>query len=125
MISCGKLRKLPTVSERSPSISIHCKPQSNVRTVFAPIKKSLVSHLDDLGLVDDNLVLGHAVYLSESDITLLGERKASITHHPSCNLAMRNGIAPILPMLKAESMWRWGSMKKVSTMTRTSLWRCG
>jgi len=57
--------------------------------------KSLVDHLNDLGLLDKNLVLGHAVYLSESDIKLLALNKVSITHHPSSNLAMRNGIAPI------------------------------
>lgn len=98
------LREVKETADSLGKIPIH------IHTLQTPIQrayglrtyqKSLVSHLDDLGLVDDNLVLGHAVYLSESDITLLGERKASITHHPSCNLAMRNGIAPILPMLKA------------------------
>ena len=55
---------------------------------------SPVGHLDDLGLVDKNLVLGHAVYLNEEDIRLMAERDAYITHHASCNLAMRNGISP-------------------------------
>lgn len=62
--------------------------------------KSLVEHLDDIGLVDSNLVVGHAVYLSDSDIELLSSKNASMTHHPSCNLAMRNGIAPVYTMLK-------------------------
>ena len=48
--------------------------------------KSLLAHLDDLGLVDERLVLGHAVYLTESDIALLAEKKAAVTHHPSCCL---------------------------------------
>ena len=62
--------------------------------------KSLVGHLEDLGLVRDNLVLGHAVYLNEGDIELLGAAKASVTHHPSCNLATRNGIAPVYHMVR-------------------------
>ena len=62
--------------------------------------KSLIAHLDDIGFIDSNLVVGHAVYLSDSDIELLSGKKASITHHPSCNLAMRNGIAPVYSMLK-------------------------
>ena len=57
--------------------------------------KSLLGHLDDLGLVDDNLVLGHAVYVNESDIQLLATKKASTTNHASCNLAVRNGISPV------------------------------
>jgi len=63
--------------------------------------KSLVDRLGDLGLLDDNLVLGHAVYVTEADIERLASAGASVTHHPSCNLAVRNGIAPVCPMLKA------------------------
>ena len=63
--------------------------------------KSLLKHLDDLGLVDEHLTLGHAVYVDESDIELLAKKQASVTHHPSCNFAMRNGIAPVYFMHQA------------------------
>jgi len=63
--------------------------------------KSLLAHLDDLGLVDRNLTLGHAVFLSESDIELLASKSASVTHHASCNLAVRNGICPVYYLHKA------------------------
>lgn len=63
--------------------------------------KSLLKRLDDFGIVDDNLTLGHAVYLDEEDIKLLAETGASITHHASCNLAMRNGISPVWYLQKA------------------------
>ena len=46
-------------------------------------------------------MLGHAVYLSEEDIALLAEKDAFVTHHASCNLIMRDGIAPVYYMLKA------------------------
>lgn len=62
--------------------------------------KSLLAHMKDCGIVDEHLVLGHAVYLTESDMELLGEAHASVTHHPSCNLLMRNGIAPVWYMLQ-------------------------
>jgi 5-methylthioadenosine/S-adenosylhomocysteine deaminase len=63
--------------------------------------KSLLFRLNDLGLVDENLVLGHAVYLDEADIDLLAEKGASTTHHPSCNFAVRNGISPVYYLHKA------------------------
>jgi cytosine/adenosine deaminase-related metal-dependent hydrolase len=63
--------------------------------------KSLLAHLDDLGLVDENLVLGHAVFVSESDIELLASKRASTTNHSSCNLAVRNGISPVYYLCKA------------------------
>lgn len=63
--------------------------------------KSLVAHLDDLGLLGPATTLGHAVWLSEADIALLAARGASTTHHASCNLHVRNGISPIQPMIRA------------------------
>jgi cytosine/adenosine deaminase-related metal-dependent hydrolase len=62
--------------------------------------KSLLAFLDDLGLVAPNLTLGHAVWLSAADIALLAARGGGITHHASCNLHVRNGIAPVWHMLQ-------------------------
>src|SRR5207249_408615 len=46
----------------------------------------------------ENLTLGHAIWVTEEDIDRLATRRASITSHPSCNLGMRNGLAPIYLM---------------------------
>jgi 5-methylthioadenosine/S-adenosylhomocysteine deaminase len=82
----------------------------HIHTLQTPIQKayalrrygkSQVSHLDELGLVDSNLVLGHAVFVTEDDIRLLASKGASVTHHPSCNLIVRNGIAPVYYMHEA------------------------
>jgi 5-methylthioadenosine/S-adenosylhomocysteine deaminase len=86
------------------------KTQIHIHTLQTPHQKayglrtygkSLLAHLDDLGLVDENLTLGHAVFISESDVDLLASHRASVTNHPSCNLAMRNGIAPVYFLHKA------------------------
>jgi 5-methylthioadenosine/S-adenosylhomocysteine deaminase len=98
---------LRAVRERSESLGgvpVH------IHTLQTPIQKaygmklyggSLLTHLDDLGLVGENLVLGHAVFINEGDIRLLADSGASITHHPSCNLAVRNGIAPVYALVQA------------------------
>jgi 5-methylthioadenosine/S-adenosylhomocysteine deaminase len=86
------------------------KIQIHIHTLQSPVQKayglkkygkSLLAHLDDLGLVDKNLTLGHAVFLTQEDIDLLAEKGASTTHHPSCNFAVRNGISPVYSLLKA------------------------
>jgi len=41
------------------------------------------------------------VFASEADIELLASKGSSITHHASCNLAIRNGIAPVYHFHKA------------------------
>jgi cytosine/adenosine deaminase-related metal-dependent hydrolase len=63
--------------------------------------KATLEWLDGLGLVDRQVVYGHAIHVTERDIELMGRRGACVTTHPSCNLHMRNGIAPVVPMRAA------------------------
>ena len=80
-------------------IHMHCV-QTPIQKAFSFRKygKSAVAWLDELGLVDENLALGHAIWVTEGDIDRLATRRASITSHPSCNLGMRNGLAPVYEM---------------------------
>ncbi len=98
------LQKVKSKADELDKIPIHIHTlQTPIQKAFRLEKygKSLLAHLDDLGLVDENLVLGHAVFLNNSDIELLASEKGSVTHHPSCNLAVRNGIAPVYFLYKA------------------------
>lgn len=81
-------------------VHIHCL-QTPVQKAygFQCHGMSWVEYMDSLGFVDTNLVLGHGVYLTENDLDILAARGASVTSHPSCNLTVRNGIAPVMPML--------------------------
>jgi len=63
--------------------------------------RSLLAVLDDMGLVAPNTVFGHMVWISADDIALLAARGASVTHHASCNLHVRNGISPVYELLRA------------------------
>ena len=80
-------------------IHMHCV-QTPIQRAFSFRKygKSAVAWLDELGLVDENLVLGHAIWVTEDDVDRLATRRASVTSHPGCNLGMRNGLAPIYHM---------------------------
>jgi 5-methylthioadenosine/S-adenosylhomocysteine deaminase len=63
--------------------------------------KSLVSHMRDTGFLGERVVLGHCVWPTTDDIDILAETGTGVTHHPSCNLRVRNGIAPVFHMLQA------------------------
>jgi 5-methylthioadenosine/S-adenosylhomocysteine deaminase len=98
------MQRVKTRADELGKVQIHMHTlQTPIQKAFGIKKygKSLLAHLDDIGLVDENLTLGHAVYLTESDIELLASRGASITHHPSCNFAVRNGISPVYFLHKA------------------------
>jgi 5-methylthioadenosine/S-adenosylhomocysteine deaminase len=80
------------------STKIHLHTLQTVRQKAYGIRtygKSLIEHLDDIGLMGPNLTLGHAVWLTTADIDLLAAAGTSVTHHAGCNLNMRNGIAPV------------------------------
>jgi 5-methylthioadenosine/S-adenosylhomocysteine deaminase len=81
-----------------------------MHTLQSPVQKAygLRAHgkptlqwLDDFGLVGRNVTYGHNIHVTEEDIALIAAKGASITHHPSCNLHMRNGVAPVMQYLAA------------------------
>jgi cytosine/adenosine deaminase-related metal-dependent hydrolase len=98
------LRRMRDAAERLGGVQIH------IHTLQTPVQKAygLAAHgkptlrwLDELGFVAPNVTYGHGIHVTEEDIALIAARGASITHHPSCNLHMRNGVAPITQYLRA------------------------
>jgi 5-methylthioadenosine/S-adenosylhomocysteine deaminase len=98
------LRRVRAAAETRGGVMIHMHLlQSPVQKAYglARHNKPTVVWLDDLGLVDSNVAFGHAIHVTEAEIALLGRRRASVTSHPSCNLHMRNGITPVMPLRAA------------------------
>jgi 5-methylthioadenosine/S-adenosylhomocysteine deaminase len=62
--------------------------------------KTLIEYMNDIGFLGPGLVIGHCVWPTESDIELLAQTGTAVTHHPSCNLRVRNGISPVFHMLR-------------------------
>lgn len=65
------------------------------------LSETLISWMDHIGLLGPRLVLGHCVWPTKGDIQRLVSSGTGVTHHPSCNLRVRNGIAPAFHMLRA------------------------
>ena len=65
------------------------------------LDKTLVRHMHDIGFLGKGVVIGHCVWPTEDDIKLLAKSGAAVTHHPSCNLRVRNGVSPAFEMLQA------------------------
>ena len=62
--------------------------------------KTPVQYLDSLGVLDDELVAAHCVWLTEEDIKLLAERQVGIAHNPECNMKISSGIAPVNELIE-------------------------
>ena len=59
-----------------------------------------IKYLDKIGVVDQNTLLVHAVWLDADDIEIIAKRGASVSHNPESNMKLASGIAPVPAMLK-------------------------
>ena len=56
--------------------------------------KSLVQQVHDLGLLDERMMVIHAIWIDEHDIELLARAGCSVAHNPVCNLRLGSGVMP-------------------------------
>jgi 5-methylthioadenosine/S-adenosylhomocysteine deaminase len=63
--------------------------------------KSMIAHLQDLGVLSPRLTAIHAVWLSRDDIAMLKDAGATVAHNPICNLKLLSGVAPVPRLLEA------------------------
>lgn len=61
---------------------------------------SLVEHMQRLGVLRQNAVLIHGVWMSPGDLDLVAASGAGISHNPASNLKLGSGIAPVIAMLE-------------------------
>jgi len=62
---------------------------------------SPVKYLDNLGVMQNNVVAAHSVWLDENDIKIYAERGVGAAHNPECNMKLASGVAPIPQMVEA------------------------
>jgi 5-methylthioadenosine/S-adenosylhomocysteine deaminase len=60
-----------------------------------------VEHLRALGLLDEETLCHHAVWISEEEIELLAQSGVGISHNPESNMKLASGVAPLPRMLNA------------------------
>src|SRR5690606_30610218 len=89
------LLRILTESLEKGGVKIHSHVlQSPVQKAYAYRRygKSVVQWLDDIQFLNENVVFAHAIHVDTSDIEIMAARGVSVTHHPSCNFHMRNGL---------------------------------
>lgn len=61
---------------------------------------SPVTYLDSLGILNENTLVVHAVWVDEADLNILARRKVKIVHTPESNMKLASGVAPVPKMLE-------------------------
>jgi len=60
-----------------------------------------IEFLDSHGLVGEDVILAHGIYLDEADVRRLAETRTTICHCPGANLKLGSGIADVPGLLQA------------------------
>ncbi len=56
--------------------------------------KTMVEYLHSLGVLSERVTMAHGIWMTDSDIDVLVDTGASVSHNPISNLKLGSGIAP-------------------------------
>ncbi len=54
-----------------------------------------IHYLDKLGILDQNTLLVHCVWLNEADMEIIAARRSNVSHNPESNMKLASGISPL------------------------------
>ncbi|MFP4571806.1 MAG: amidohydrolase [Desulfobacterales bacterium] len=62
---------------------------------------SVIQYLADLGVLDENSLASHCVWINAVDISMLYDLGAGVSHNPESNMKLASGIAPAPALVSA------------------------
>ena len=100
--------------------------ETRLQRVLGDVKygKSLVRYVHDLGLLDERMMVIHAIWIDDADIALLADSRCTVAHNPVCNLRLGSGVMPWRALRNAGVPLCLGS-DEMNTDDSTNLWFVG
>lgn len=102
--ACSKeeLKEIEKISkERNAKVHIHaCETKDEVKQTKEKYGMRPIEFLDSMGLINENTILAHAVWISDKEIKTVKKRGAKIVHCPVSNMKLASGVMPIQKMNK-------------------------
>lgn len=90
-----------TAQKNIPFVIHAAESASELVQVENKTGKRPVTYLNDIGVLGENTLSVHSVYLTEEEIFYLKNNKSSVSHNPESNMKLASGIAPIPELLDA------------------------
>ncbi|AAM01581.1 amidohydrolase [Methanopyrus kandleri] len=82
-------------------IQIHvAETEDEVKEVKRKHGKRPVEYLDEIGLLGDDVIAAHCVWLDDKEIEILSKRGVIVSHNPISNMKLASGISPVPEMLE-------------------------
>jgi 5-methylthioadenosine/S-adenosylhomocysteine deaminase len=68
--------------------------ETKLQRVLGEVKygKSLVRYVNDLGFLDERVMVIHAIWVDDFDVELMASAGCSVAHNPICNLRLGSGV---------------------------------
>jgi len=68
--------------------------ETKLQRVLGDVKygKSLVRYANDLGFLDERVMVIHAIWVDDYDVDLMANAGCSVAHNPVCNLRLGSGV---------------------------------
>jgi 5-methylthioadenosine/S-adenosylhomocysteine deaminase len=83
-------------------LTIHAaESPSEMKMVKEKYGLSTITHLDRIGFLGPNVLLAHAIWLSDDEIAILAAKGVGTAHCPSSNMKLASGVSPVPKMRKA------------------------
>jgi 5-methylthioadenosine/S-adenosylhomocysteine deaminase len=104
LLTESQLRELAVIVDDTGSrIHVHAaETRAEVAQVAALHGgRTPIQVLSDVGLLNDRVVLAHAVHLTAADVALVAQSGAHVAHNPASNAKLGSGLAPIRQLLDA------------------------
>ncbi len=98
--------------------------ETRLQRVLGDVKygKSLVRHVHDLGLLDERMLVIHAIWIDALDMELLAHAGCTVAHNPVCNLRLGSGVMPWRALREAGVPLCLGT-DEMNTDDTTNLWQ--
>ncbi|GGK29246.1 amidohydrolase [Aliivibrio fischeri] len=124
-VSKEKLQEINQLSEDyDVPVLIHVAefPNEEARIKDPTKVTSPVEYLEEIGVLDERMVIAHGIHLSQHDQALLKQADAGVVYNPMANAKGATGIAPAWDMFRADMRVGLGTDGPMSS-NQVDLWR--
>ncbi|MCE4934390.1 amidohydrolase [Aliivibrio fischeri] len=124
-VSKEKLQEINQLSEDyDVPVLIHVAefPNEEARIKEPTKATSPVEYLEEIGVLDERMVIAHGIHLSQHDQALLKQADAGVVYNPMANAKGATGIAPAWDMFRADMRVGLGTDGPMSS-NQVDLWR--
>ncbi len=59
-------------------------------------------YLEEIGLLGEDVIAAHAVWLSDDEMDIIKEREVKLSHNPASNMKLASGVSPVSKLLSKE-----------------------